>query len=362
MTFGSIVGAILVLAACVLLHELGHFVSALALGIPVEEFSIGFGPRLVQFRFRGIRYSLRLIFLGGYVRYAMDESDVVGAPAGPAPDAEDAAAGHRTYLSQPAWRRFISVLCGPLMNFVLAFAVAVALYATLGNPMTVPRIAQYATDSAAYAAGIQPGDIIVAVDGSEVSYDTDGAQRVVEAIAACGGQALDIAVERGGERVELSVTPAYDSASGRYMIGVTFGTAYSPCSPGEALSRAGSYLVNVTNEMYRSLGSLFTSSVPIDEQLTGPVGTVQIISENVQRGGLDTLNIIMIISLNFGILNLLPIPGLDGSKLVFLIIEMIRRKPIAPSREAVVNLIGLALLFGLMIFVTYKDVAKLITG
>lgn len=357
MTIGSIIGAILVLAVCVLLHELGHFGSALALGIPVEEFSIGFGPKLVQLRLRGVKYSLRLILLGGYVRYAMDESDIVGRPAGELPQGEGS-----TYLSQPAWRRFISALCGPLMNFVLAFVVAVALYAMLGNPITVPRISQYATDSAAYAAGIQPGDVIVELNGSAISYDTAGAQQVVQAIADCEGQAVDLVVERAGERVPISVTPLYDQASARYMIGVTFGTAYAPCSPWEALGRACSYMKDVTVEMYKSLGSIFTSSLPIDQQLTGPVGTVQIISETVQRGWMDTLNIIMVISLNFGILNLLPIPGLDGSKLVFLIIEMVRRKPIAPSKEAMVNLIGLALLFGLMIFVTYKDVARLITG
>lgn len=413
MSVWSIVGAILVLALCILVHELGHFLSALALGIPVEEFSIGFGPKLLQFRFRGIKYSLRLVFLGGYVRYYMDESDMVGREDGRGNDEADTAQyadeadgqdiavdgdagsggahamsgslqpdgtygaaddGHAMdeneliervhepgYLDQPAWRRMVSAFCGPFMNVVMAFIAAVALYTMLGNPIVAPRVTEYATDSAAYKAGMQLGDVVVAVNDVPVSYDEAGLQVIMSEIAGSNGEALKFDVERGGERMQLSVTPMYSQADGRYMIGASFGDR-TPCSPWEAMSRAGSYMVNVTSEMYRSLGDLFTSDVPIDQQLTGPVGTVQIISEQVQRGGVDALNIIMLISLNFGIFNLLPIPGLDGSKMLFLLIEMIRRKPIPPNKEAMVNLIGLALLFGLMIFITYKDIARLIGG
>ncbi|HIU46883.1 MAG TPA: site-2 protease family protein [Candidatus Fimadaptatus faecigallinarum] len=402
----SIIGAILLLALCILLHEIGHFVSAIALGIPVEEFSIGFGPKLVQFKARGIKYSLRLVLLGGYVRYFMDESDLLtvdrraryddeldepdaanadqtDAPLSPAnaskadaslspADADQAdtslspadaeALRARCYLNQPAWKRFISAFCGPFMNFVLAFVVAVVLFAMQGNPMDAPRIAEYTTDSPAYQAGMQPGDIIVAVDGQPVSYDLNGAQQVLDAIAASEGQPMEFTVQRNGEQLTLTVTPLYSEENGRYMIGASFGKVYSPCTVGEALSRAGQYIVMITRDMYSALGEMFHSEVPLDQQLTGPVGTVQIISEQVRMGAQYGLNVLLVISLNFGILNLLPIPGLDGAKLVVLLIEMVRRKPIPPAREAIVNLVGLALLFGLMLFVTYKDIARLITG
>lgn len=361
MSVINIICAILILALCVLIHELGHFLSALALGIPVEEFSIGFGPKLFQFKFKGIKYSLRLIFLGGYVRYYMDESDIVGRE-----DSDAAGTGEiaddNSYMKQPAWKRFISAFCGPFMNAVLAFVATVIIYAMIGNPMVVPRIAEYSTDSAAYAAGVQAGDIIINVNGKDVSYDTEGAQTVLSEIAASNGNPISVTVERDSARVELSITPVYSESGGRYMIGATFGTAYSPCSPFEAIGRAGQFIVQFTGEMYKSLGGIFTSNQPITEQLTGPVGTVQIISEQVSKGGIDVLQILMMISLNLGILNLLPIPGLDGFKLVLLIIEMIRKKPVPPRREAMISLVGLALLFGLMIFVTYNDIARLITG
>lgn len=361
MSVINIIAAVLILALCVLIHELGHFLSALALGIPVEEFSIGFGPKLCQFKFKGIKYSLRLIFLGGYVRYYMDESDVVGREDSDI-DKIVGDAGDKSYMKQPAWKRFICAFCGPFMNAVLAFVATIIIYSMIGNPVVVPRVAEYSTDSAAYAAGIQAGDIIVSVNGQDVSYDEAGTQRVRDAIAASDGQPIGMVVERGGEQVSLSITPAYSESAGRYMIGTTFGTAYSPCSPFEAVSRAGRFIVQFTGEMYKSLGSIFTSKQPITDQLTGPVGTVQIISEQVSKGGMETLQTLMMISLNLGILNLLPIPGLDGFKLLLLVIEMIRKKPVPPKREAMISLIGLALLFGLMIFVTYNDVARLITG
>ncbi len=363
MSIWSIIIAILILALCVFIHELGHFLSAVVLGIPVEEFSLGFGHKLWQRKFKGIKFSIRIVPLGGYVRYCLDDSDVVGKEeTDESLEEAIAAAGDKSYINQPAWKRFISAFFGPFMNVLLAFGVAVAIYVMIGNPVSVPRVAQYSTDSAAYAAGVEAGDIIVAVNGTEVSYDTQGLQTVSDAIASSQGNAVTLTMERDGERVDLSVTPVYDEDNGRYMIGIYFGTAYSPCTAWQAITRAGDYMVRFTTGMYQSLGSLFTSGQKITDQLTGPVGTVQIISEQVEKGGFETLQILMMISLNLGLLNLMPIPGLDGFKLVLLLLEMIRRKPVPPKYEAVVSLAGLVLLFGLMIFITFSDVAKLIGG
>lgn len=363
MSIWSIIFAILILALCVFIHELGHFLSAIVLGIPVEEFSLGFGHKLWQRRIRGIKYSIRIVPLGGYVRYCLDDSDVMGREeSGESLEEAIAAAGDKSYINQPAWKRFISAFFGPFMNVLLAFGVAVAIYVMIGNPVSVPRVAQYSTDSPAYAAGIEAGDIIVAVNGAEISYDTQGLETASSIIAASQGNPITLTVERDGGRVDLIVTPVYDESNGRYMIGIYFGTTYSPCTIGQAVTRAGTYMVRFTVGMYESLGSLFTGNQAITDQLTGPVGTVQIISEQVQKGGFETLQILMMISLNLGLLNLLPIPGLDGFKLILLLIEMIRRKPVPPKYEAAVSLAGLALLFGLMIFITFSDVAKLIGG
>ena len=360
MNFWSIIAAILVLALCIFIHELGHFLSAVWLGIPVDEFSIGFGPRIFKFKRKGIQYTLRAIFLGGYVRYHADESSVEAADA----KTSDALllADKNGYYAQPAWKRFISAFCGPFMNFVMAFVIAVALYMWLGTPVTLPSVQEVVVGSAAYEAGLQPGDVFTSIGGEAVSCDEAGALKLLTALAQSDGNAIDATLTRNGESVQATLQPRFDEAENRYMIGITLGAGYTSCSPGEAIARAWDYLVYITREMVGALGGIFRNISQFGEQVTGPVGTVQIISQTVQRGGMDVLNIIIIISLNLGIINLLPIPGLDGSKLVLLAVEMVRGKPVPPSKEAYISIAGLVLVFALMIFVTFKDISRLFGG
>lgn len=355
----TIVLAILLLCLLVTVHEFGHFVAARLTGIPVSEFAVGMGPKLVGWKSRkyDTRFSVRVFPLGGYCAF-VGEDDVQDKEK----DNPDA------YNRQALWKRLITVLMGPVMNFVLAFVVAICFF-SLSPVYDVSPVQILAVDAngPAAAAGLQVGDQILMVGGAGVSAEDP--QSTIDALNKSAALSPDVAltVLRNGSEIALTVTPHYVEGSNPYKIGISLGTTTLNENPRRlSLPEAFTYSCKIwwsaATAVFDGLKALTTTREGID-QLSGPVGIVTIISESTRTYGASAfIQLLIMFSVNLGLMNLLPIPGLDGSRIIFMLVEAVRGKPIAPRKEAVVHLVGFALLFGLMILLTYKDVTRLITG
>lgn len=355
MTVLYVLLAILLLGILIMVHEWGHFIAARLTGIEVMEFSIGFGPKLLGWKGRKheTAFSLRAIPMGGYCAF-YGEDDAEGKTL------DDP----RAYSRQSVWKRMFTVLMGPGMNFVLAFAVLM-LYFWIGGaqvPVAAHPYISQVESGPAQEAGLQAGDVITRIDGVDVLDGTT--DTLINAIAAYDGDGpMLVTVQRGDTTFDTEITPFYDETEGKYRLGITVGATYDM-----ERQRLG-FLASVQNSwancvyaggaIFNALKDLVTTGTGLD-QTAGPVGMISMISDQVQQGGFDSyINPLVVLSINLGIMNLLPIPGLDGSRFLFMVVEAIRRKPVPPRREAMVHLTGYVLLLGLMIFFTYKDVLRL---
>lgn len=353
----SILLAILLLGILVTIHEFGHFISARSVGIEVMEFSIGFGPKLLGWKDkRGTDFSLRALPLGGYCAF-YGEDDAKGATQG----------DPRAYSAQPVWKRMFSVLMGPGMNFLLAFVVAV-LFFWIGGVSHVtayePVLADVSAGSPAAAAGLKPGDVITAVNGADVLDGTT--ETLMKALAAyqAGEDPLRLTVRRKGESFETALTPFFDEGADKYRIGVSIAglpTAVDtqPVDLLGAIRCGRDWCWRSGTAILDSLRQLISGKASLKEA-AGPVGVISMVSTQVRQKGFEGfLNLLVFISINLGIVNLMPIPGLDGSRFLFMLLEAVRRKAIPPQKEAVVHLAGYVLLLGLMVVLTYQDVLRL---
>ena len=357
MSLFYILIGILLLGILVTVHEWGHFISARLCGIEVREFAIGMGPKLFGWTDRhGTAFSLRLIPMGGYCAF-YGEDDVEGK------EKDDP----RAWPKQAVWKRMISVLMGPGMNFLLAFLV-LFFWLWIGgyNVATLvrPELDSVTAGGPAETAGFLAGDAILAINGVSVVNDsTDSVTRAIQGWQE-GDEPLHFTVQRGEEELTLDVTPQRDPEDGVYRVGIIISfrileVEHRGVGIGEALSVSGEQFVYAGGTILRALKGLLTRGEGLD-QVGGPVSVVAQVSEMVRSDGLDAfLNLLVVISINLGIMNLLPIPGLDGSRFLFMVLEAIRRKPIPPEKEAMVHMAGMVLLFGLMIVVSLRDIIRL---
>lgn len=351
MTILYVLLAILLLGILIMVHEFGHFAVARLCGIAVKEFSLGFGPVIWQHKSKksDTTFSIRPIPMGGYCMFYGDTDD----------DPNDSTKDDpRNYNKAPVWKRMLSVLAGPGMNFVLAFVVAIALMGVYGAVATTPVVQEVEAGMPAAEAGLQAGDIFVRVNQTEVENGT--VQDVSNAIGADASSApVEITVLRDGQEQTFTVTPQYDSELERYRVGVTIAQGYEKMPASSILPSAWSLCKQASVAIVESLGKLFTTGEGLNDA-AGPVGVVSLVAQQTQQGGLEIyLYLLVILSINLGLMNLIPIPGLDGSRLIFMLIEAIRRKPVNQKIEAGVHLCGYVLLFGIMIFFTFKDVFRL---
>lgn len=340
----GIVLAILVFGLIVFIHELGHFLLAKANKITVHEFSIGMGPRLFSFEKGETRYSLKLLPIGGSCMMGED-------------DADDQTEG--SFNSKSVWARMAVVVAGAVFNFILAFVFAVILVAYTGYDK--PIISGVEEGFPAQEAGMQAGDRIIKMNNKkihlwrEVTYYNMFHQ----------GETVELVYERDGEKHEVTITPKQDE-DGSYLLGVTSPKELQKANVLTAI-QYGVYEVRFwISTTLESLKMLITGVVGLD-QLSGPVGIVNVVDDTYQQSKgegaiyvlMQLLNIGILLSANLGVMNLLPLPALDGGRLVFLIVEAIRGKRVPPEKEGIVHGIGMILLLALMVFVMFNDVKRL---
>lgn len=336
--------SLLLFSFIVFFHELGHFLLAKKNGIRVEEFSIGMGPRLWS-RVKGeTRYSLKIFPIGGSCMMGEDETD-------------DMSEG--SFNSKSVWARISVILGGPVFNFILAFLLAMIIVVFSG--IDKPVVGSISEGYPAEASGIEVGDRIISLNGKNMYIFRD--------ISAYNqfhqGQEVDVVYEREGEKLSTTLTPKYDEENGIYL----FGLGSAPREKGNVLEviKYGAievkYWVGTTIE---SLKGLITGLFGVD-QLSGPVGIVNVVGDSYEESRsygwltvlMTLLNWGIILSANLGVMNLLPLPALDGGRLVFLVIEAIRGKRVPPEKEGMVHMIGMMLLFALMIFVMFNDIRNI---
>lgn len=330
--------AILAFGAMIFLHELGHFATARWFGVAVHEFSIGMGPRLCGFRGKtGTTYNLRLIPFGGYVSMKGENEEE---------------SGNDSFSEKKAWQRFIIIAAGAVMNILLAVVICFAL--TLGDTLGSTTVHSFREDATSNA-WLQAGDRILEVNGVRVHV----ADELSYEIMHDGYEPVDVLVERGGTEVLLAGVefPTF-SAEGMLFGRADFWVAPAKKTVGSVLMHTWFKSVSTVKMIWESLLDLLFGKVGF-EAVSGPVGVTEAIGEAASTGAYDLFYLLGVLSMNLGVFNLLPIPALDGGRLVFLLFEIIFRRKVPQKFEGAVHFIGIVLLLGLMVLVTFKDVVKL---
>ncbi len=338
-----IVVAVLLLLFLIVVHEWGHFITALKIGVPIEEFSIGYGPLLVKKIYGRVQYSFRLLPLGGYVRMTGDEEDW-NDPNG--------------FVNRKPWEKILIAAAGPFMNFVAAILLFIVIYSFLGIPAALdePVFGGVLEGTPAEAAGIQTGDRCVQVNGETVESWNDFTTQVA---AAREGEALSLVLQRGGDEFTVDVQPFYDEEQGRLIVGVYSTVVYEKVSVFRAIPAGFQQTWHMTVLLAEGMKMLFTGEAGADD-ISGPIGITTMIGDAAREGMIELLAFIALLSVNLGLLNLLPIPALDGSKILLAVIEWIRRKRLDPEKESHIQWIGLLLLLGLMALATVNDIEHVI--
>ena len=351
----TLVLIVLVISLLILVHEWGHFYSARKLGVKVEEFGFGFPPKLFSFTKKGVRYSLNLLPLGGFVKIFGEHGEGEGEKA--------------SFISRPAWQRFIILAAGVFMNLVLAW-----VFFSVGAGLGVPRVSEVANvpvsilgvlpNSPAEAVGLKFGDQILEMKSSEVSLRIESEEDIQDFTDAHRGEEIVLSIRRGKAVEEIRVTPRVVVPEGEGPLGVALGRL--------EIKRTSWYLAP-----FEGLNILVRSTISTVEGLafilrdiavegrtkvavSGPIGIFNFANDSRSLGASFFLQFIGILSVNLAVLNFLPMPALDGGRILFLLIEKVKGRRINPALENLVHAIGFVVLILLMILVTYRDITRIL--
>lgn len=326
--------AIILFVLLIFPHELGHFLVAKAVGVKVNEFAFGMGPALVQRQGAETLYSIRLIPIGGYC--AMEGEN-------------EESENPRAFDNKPGWAKISVLVAGAAMNVLIAVVVLSIVMGIVGSATTT--IDEVQKDSPAYVAGILAGDEIVAVDDTAIKEWSD-----LTTYIGASEKTVDVTVNRNDTEMTMSVTPQL-TEDGRYVIGITSRLSHNPIT---AVKNGVVSTWNMTLMMFDSLRMLVTGEVPASD-ITGPVGIVTMVSDTNTYGWYYFASLVALMSINLAIINLLPLPALDGGRILFVIIRKITGRMISDDLEGRIHMIGMMLLFALMIFATWNDLMRLFT-
>lgn len=342
------IAVVFVLGVIVVVHELGHFISARSIGVAVQEFAVGIGPTLWKKQGKHTVYSVRCFPVGGFCLFDphLEGNDRKGRPLSLA----DRKAFSKIYIS----------LAGPAMNFVMTAALFIVLFSFIGVTTGYEAVVGEVNEgSAAQGAGILPGDRIVSIDGEALGSWQDLSRILADKKE---GSTLIFLIQRGTETLSAAVTPNYNPEENRMMIGVVVDTKQAIIEKFSLLRSIGlglSQTMVMIGALLEAVIQMITGKISISDNLSGFVGLAQVIGDTVSNGFSDTLFLTAFLSVNLGIMNLLPIPALDGGRVVMYLIELVRRRPLKLEVEGWINAVGFALLISLMIFLTIKDLVRL---
>ena len=333
--------AILLFCVMIFPHELGHFIAARRMGVKVIEFSFGMGPAIWKKQGAETLYSIRLLPVGGYC--AMEGED-------------EASSEPRAFANKKPWQKIVVLSAGSIMNIICAILIMALIIGSMGFTTTV--LGEVAADMPAEAAGMMPGDKIIEIDGTAIEQWTD----VSKAIQASGGEAMEVTFERDKEVKSVTMTPqltegtdAQGNPVQSYVLGVTCKISHNPFM---ALVDGAQSTWNMVKMMFSALGQLFSGQAGVDE-LSGPVGMINMVSQTEEYGFWYYGFLTALICVNLAIINMLPLPALDGGRILFVIYTMITGKTVSEKVEGTVHMVGMALLLALMVFVTMNDITRI---
>ncbi|MFD0711309.1 RIP metalloprotease RseP [Paenibacillus sp. GCM10027626] len=414
---------VLVFFVIVTIHEWGHYFFAKRAGILVREFAIGFGPKLLSIKRGETRYTLRLVPAGGFVRMAGEDPELVEIQTGQTiavrvkdglvtrfyldrldersnvirgeveqidieerltvtlsvdgvsetfqvhPQALMIAKGRETQIapkdrqfgSKTVAQRALAIAAGPIMNFVLAYVLFFVYFQMAGVAMENPDrilVGKLSEGMPAAQTDVKVGDVIESVNGVKIGSDFD---KMIEIVSKSPGKPVEFVFIRDGQPIKLKITPQPEAETGDGKVGIYPAAPTRAVGFGETFGLAGKAMKNMSISIFEGLKKLVIGDFKLDD-LGGPVRTAQVTSEIAKQGIVQLTSWAALLSLYLGIFNLLPIPALDGSRLIFLGVEALRGRPVDPNRESMVHFIGFAMLMLLMLAVTYNDILRLVRG
>ncbi|HEY0331033.1 MAG TPA: RIP metalloprotease RseP [Rhodopseudomonas sp.] len=363
---GYVIPFLFVLTIVVFFHELGHFLVARWAGVKVLTFSLGFGPELIGFNDKhGTRWKISAVPLGGYVKFFGDESEA-STPSNTALASMTEAEREGSFHHKKVGPRAAIVAAGPIANFLLSIAIFAALFTISGRPITSARVDAVQADSPAAAAGFQPGDVVVQIDGKAIGSFTE----MQRAVGSEAGEQLTFMVKRGDATLELRATPVLkeikDAFGNAHRVGILgISRATNPgdvvterVNPGTALVLGVKETWFVVDRTLAYIGGIFTGREAAD-QLGGPLRIAQISGQVATFGLSPLLHLAAVLSVSIGLLNLFPVPLLDGGHLLFYAVEAARGRPLSDRAQEMGFRIGLGLVLMLMVFATYNDILHL---